>query len=72
MTQLLKRAFQEACKLPAADQNALAKWLLQELAAEKKWDKMFADSEDVLDQMADEALRLNKRGKTGPLDIDRL
>jgi len=72
MTQLLKRAFQEASKLPVAGQNALAKWLLQELKAEKKWEKMFADSEDVLDRLANEALRSHRKGKTKPLDIDRL
>jgi len=72
MTQLLKKAFQEASKLPVVDQNALAKWLLEELESEKKWEKMFAESEDVLDQLADEAIRAHKRGKAKPLNIDRL
>lgn len=72
MTQLLKKAFQEASKLPVVDQNALAKWLLEELESEKKWEKMFAESEDVLDRLADEAIRAHKRGKTKPLNIDRL
>lgn len=72
MTQLLKKAFQEASKLPVVDQNALAKWLIQELESEKKWEKMFAESEDVLDQLADEAIKARKRGKTKPLTINRL
>jgi hypothetical protein len=72
MTQLLKKAFQEASKLPVVDQNALAKWLLEELESEKKWEKMFAESEDVLDRLADEAIRAHKRGKAKPLNIDRL
>jgi len=72
MTQLLKKAFQEASKLPVVDQNALAKWLIQELESEKKWEKMFAESEDVLDRLADEAIKAHKRGKTKPLDTDRL
>ena len=71
MTQLLKKAFQEASKLPVVDQNALAKWLMQELESEKKWEKMFAESEDVLDYLADAALKAYRRGKTKPLDIDR-
>ena len=33
---------------------------------------MFAESEDVLDKLADEALADQKKGKTMPLDIDRL
>jgi len=72
MTQLLKKAFQQASKLPVVDQNALAKWLIQELESEKKWEKMFAESEDVLDQLADEAIKARKRGKTKPLTINRL
>jgi hypothetical protein len=72
MTQLLKKAFQEASKLPVVDQNALAKWLLEELESEKKWEKMFAESEDVIDRLADEAIRAHKRGKAKPLNIDRL
>ncbi len=72
MTQLLEKAFKEASKLPVVDQNALAKWVLEELKAEKKWELMFAESEDVLDKLADEALAEHKKGKTKPLDIDRL
>jgi hypothetical protein len=72
MTKLLEKAFKEASKLPVVDQNALAKWVLEELEAEKKWEQMFAKSEDVLDKLADEALAAHKKGKTKPLDIDRL
>ncbi|MGQ3683972.1 MAG: hypothetical protein ACUBOA_02985 [Candidatus Loosdrechtia sp.] len=72
MTQLLKKAFKEATKLPVVEQNALAKWLLEELEAEKKWELMFAESEDVLDKLADEALADHKKDKTRPLDIDLL
>jgi len=72
MTELFKKAFQEASKLPAVEQNALAKWLLEELESEKKWENIFAESADVLDRLADEAIRAHKRGKAGPLNIDRL
>lgn len=72
MTRLLVKAFKEASKLPVVEQNALAKWVLEELEAEKKWGQIFAESEDVLDQLADEALQSHKKGKTKPLDIDRL
>ena len=72
MTKLLKKAFEEAKKLPDIDQNALAKWLLEELKAERKWEKYFAESEDVLEYLADEALNAHKKGKTNPLDIENL
>lgn len=46
--------------------------MLEELEAERKWDKAFADSEDILDRLADEALEANKQGKTKPLNINSL
>ncbi len=72
MTKLLEKAFEEASKLPEIEQNSLAKWVLEELEADKKWDKAFAESEDILDQLANEALEAHKQGKTKPLDIDKL
>jgi hypothetical protein len=67
MTKLLEKAFKEASKLPEFEQNSLAKWVLEELEAERKWDKAFAGSEEVLDKLADEALNENIHGKTKPL-----
>jgi hypothetical protein len=67
MTKLLEKAFKDASKLPDTEQNALAKWLLEELEAERKWEKTFAESEDILDQLADKAIGEHKRGKTRPL-----
>jgi hypothetical protein len=72
MTKLLEKAFEEASKLPELEQNALAKRLLDELVAEKKWEKEFAGSEDILSNLADEAIEEHKQGKTKPLDIDML
>ena len=72
MTRLLEKAFGDASKLPGIEQNALAKWLLEELEAERKWDRAFAGSEDILSRLADEAIDAHRRGKTTPLDIDKL
>ncbi|MDP2782289.1 hypothetical protein [Devosia sp.] len=72
MTKLLERAFKEASKLPEVEQNALAKWVIEELEAEGKWEKAFAGSEDILDSLADEALSAYKQGGTKPLSIDEL
>nr|VFK03196.1 MAG: hypothetical protein BECKH772B_GA0070898_103352 [Candidatus Kentron sp. H]VFK03761.1 MAG: hypothetical protein BECKH772A_GA0070896_103511 [Candidatus Kentron sp. H]VFK06453.1 MAG: hypothetical protein BECKH772C_GA0070978_103511 [Candidatus Kentron sp. H] len=68
MTQLLERALTEASRLPDRQQNLLGKWLLDELLAEKKWDALFAESEDFLGDLADEALKEHRTGKTGALD----
>ena len=72
MTKLLDKAFEEASKLPELEQNALARWLIDEILSEKKWEKAFAESEDVLDKLADEALMEHAEGKTKPLDVNHL
>ncbi len=72
MTQLLTLAFQEASKLPDMQQNIIARWLLDELLADKKWDSLFAESEDFLASLADEALSEHYAGKTKTLNLDVL
>lgn len=72
MTQLLEKVFAQVEKLPEVEQNALAKWLLNELSSEKSWDKAFAESENALEKLADEAVRDHKKKKTRPLDPDNL
>jgi len=51
--KLLERAFKEASKLPVVEQNALAKWFIEELESEDRWKKAFAGSEDIPDRLAD-------------------
>jgi hypothetical protein len=68
MTQLLESAFTEASKLSELQQNRLAQWLLDELLVDKKWDILFANSEDFLADLANEALREYEVGKTKCLD----
>ncbi len=72
MTKLLEKAFKQAARLPETEQNALAKWVLEELEAERKWETVFAGSEDVLDRLADEALDAHGRGKTKALNLKSL
>jgi len=69
MTKLLERAFKNAFLLSDIKQNAFAKWILDKLESERKWEKTFAGSEDVLERLADEALAEFKRGKTKPLKM---
>jgi len=72
MTKLLERAFKRASHLPEVEQNALARWLIDELEAERAWDARFAESEDVLESLANEAIELRKKGKAKSLDLSRL
>jgi len=72
MTRLLTQAFTEAGKLPEADQDNYAKWLLAEIESERAWQESFARSGNVLRQLADEALEEHLRGETEDLDPDQL
>jgi len=72
MTNMLKKAFDEAAKLPEIEQNALARLVLEELKSDRKWDKQFAESEDVLAELAREALQEESNSETTDLDEDRL
>ena len=72
MTTLLESAFEKISALPEAEQNMYAKNLLEEIESEKKWDKSFSESEDILSQMADSALEDFKNNDTKPLTQDQL
>jgi len=72
MTKLLEKAFAEAVKLPKKEQDKLAKWLLAELESERRWDDAFARSPAQLAQLADEALKEHRKGRTKPLNPDQL
>jgi len=71
MTQL-ERAISEIEKLPPAEQNQFAAWILEELHSDHRWSKSFAKSSDVLSDLADEALAEHKAKKTKKLDPDNL
>jgi hypothetical protein len=64
MTSLLEKAFEVASKLPTLEQNILARTLLDEIKSEKRWDELFAESEDILAQWAAEALQGEDQGRT--------
>jgi hypothetical protein len=68
MTELLEKAFAEAAKLPQEAQDMLARMLLDDLAAEERWEEAFAKSQDKLALLADEALAEYRDGKTKALD----
>jgi len=70
MTKLLEEAIKAITQLPAKEQDAMASLILEEIAAEQRWDEAFAKSEIQLAQLAEEALTEFKQGKTKPLDID--
>ena len=64
MTDLLKKAFDAASKLPEDKQDAVAEWLLAELASEEGWEGRFARTQDARSALAHEALDEHERGET--------
>ena len=72
MTDLLKKAFDAASRLPEDEQDAVAEWLLAELASDEKWEARLAESQDALSLLAQEALDEHKRGETRDLDPNSL
>jgi hypothetical protein len=72
MTELLEQAFTQASKFSEMEQNLLAKRILAEMDSEQHWNKAFARSEDLLSQLADEALAEHRAGKTKRLEPDNL
>ncbi len=72
MTKLLEQAFAEVAKLSEAEQDAFAAWIFEELASERRWQQRFSTSQDLLAELADEALAEHRAGRTRPLDLDQL
>lgn len=68
----LELAFAEAARLPPKEQDRLADWLLAELASERRWDQRFAESQDVLETLAAEALDEHSQGQTQELDPEKI
>jgi len=66
MTDQLAAAFAEASQLPAEEQDALAAIIRKEIAADRRWDELFADpaSHGLLGRLADEALAEHRAGRT--------
>lgn len=69
MTHLLKQAFAKVAELPEVEQNVIARWMLEELASGKRWEKSFAKSEVLLRKLASDALKEHKQRKTKPLHL---
>ena len=72
MTRQLEKAFAEASKLPEAEQDLLASWLLAEVAAETEFDRAIQRTGDKLARLAEDAIDEQRAGLTVDLDPERL
>lgn len=68
MTKLLEEAFSKVSKLSEQDQNAIAEIVLAELESEERWNELFASSEGLLSELAEEALAEHAAGRTKLVD----
>ena len=72
VTKRFEKVIDKVGKLPAEEQDALAEWILEELADEQRWQESFAKSQNTLEKMADKALQEHERGNTSPLVLSEL
>ena len=72
MTTRHEQAWIEASKLSQKEQDAFADSVLAELRSEKKWDRLFTNSQEVLSKLASEALAEYRNCQTGELNPDQL
>ena len=72
MVARLKKAFEQANKLPAAAQEQLAEQLLEEIEGETKWDETLGASQPLLDRMARQVLDAKRAGATKAGGFDQL
>ena len=68
VTKEFEKVIAEVGKLPADAQRSLARWILEQLQDENRWEESFRASQDLLEKMADEALEERTRGGTKPYD----
>ena len=66
MTELLEEAFAKAARLPDHEQDAFARWLMDELESERRWSLAFEASQGRLAELAREALEDEFSGRAEP------
>ena len=72
MTRLMEQAIERLRAVPAAQQDEIARFLLEELEEDIRWSQSTADHENKLKGLIDEVLADDARGDCEPLDPDRL
>ncbi len=74
MTHLLRKATKIATELSESEQDRIARFLLEEMQSERRWDELFASpkSEVFLEGMTDDAIAEHQAGRTRPLNVEDL
>jgi hypothetical protein len=74
MTKLAAEAWEKLQQLDDAEQDYIARKVLDEIESERRWDELFAtkESQDLLAEMGEKAMREHLAGRTRRLDPDEL
>lgn len=72
MTELFQQAIAEVSKLSDEQQNAFATLIMEELEDEAKWDAAFASSQNLLADLAAEAMAEYNADQTQVLNPETL
>lgn len=72
MTKLLEQAIATLRDLPDAEQDAIAKIVMDEVSADRRWDEVLAKSPEKLRKLADKAWAEHEAGQSQELDPDKL
>jgi hypothetical protein len=72
MTELLEQAITKLKTMSASEQDTIAAMILEELADDMRWDESFAQSPDLLAQLAASAMTEHHTGETQLLDPETL
>lgn len=72
MTELLEQAIEHLKSLDASRQDAIANLIMEELEDEAKWDDAFANSQNLLADLAAEAMVEYNAGQTQVLNPETL
>lgn len=72
MTTTLAKAFEKAATLPEHLQDQIAQELTEEIEWELKWNQTLLDSRELIDQLAEKALKEYREGRTKEMGFDEL
>ena len=72
MTKLLEQAINHLKELDADSQNVIASLIMEELEDDAKWDVAFANSQDLLADLAAEAMAEYNAGQPQALNPETL
>lgn len=72
MTRLFEQAVARATQLSDAEQDAIARLVLDEIESDRRWDTTLARSPEKLASLADKAWAEHEAGRSEELDADKL